>query len=85
MTGAEQPRGPGTPAVGPDASIHELQADIEQTRHQLGATVEAIAGKADVVDRARSAASRLAIAAFVGGAAIIGIVWWRRRRVNDRW
>jgi hypothetical protein len=85
MTGAEQPRGPGTPALGPDASIHELQADIEQTRHQLGATVEAIAGKADVVGRARSAAPRLAMVAVLSGAAIIGIVWWRRRRVNDRW
>ena len=80
MTGAEQPRGPGTPAVRPDASIHELQADIEQTRHQLGATVEAIAGKVDVVGRARSAAPRLAIAAVLGGLTIIGIVWWRRRR-----
>jgi uncharacterized protein DUF3618 len=85
MTGAEQPRGPGTPELGPDASIHELQADIEQTRHQLGATVEAIAGKADVVGRARSAAPRLAMVAVLGGAAAIGIVWWRRRRVNDRW
>lgn len=84
MTGAEQSRGPGTPAPGPDASVHELQADIEQTRHQLGATVEAIAGKVDVVDKARSAAPRLAIAAAVlGGVAIIGIVW-RRRRVKGR-
>ncbi len=84
MTGAEQPRGPGTPAVGTDASIHELQADIEQTRHQLGTTVEAIAGKADVVEKARSAAPRLAVAAVLGGVAVIGIVRWRRRRVNDR-
>ncbi|OBI50930.1 DUF3618 domain-containing protein [Mycobacterium sp. E796] len=77
MTGAERPRGPGTPPVGPDASIHELQADIEQTREQLGATVEAIAGKAD---RIRSAAPRLAIAAVLGVATIIGLAWWRRRR-----
>ncbi|OBI15916.1 hypothetical protein A5712_27310 [Mycobacterium sp. E2327] len=77
MTGAERPRGPGTPPVGPDASIHELQADIEQTREQLGATVEAIAGKAD---RIRSAAPRLAIAAVLGAATIIGLAWWRRRR-----
>jgi hypothetical protein len=79
MTGAEQPRGPGTPAPGPDASIHELQADIEQTRHQLGATVEALAGKVDVVAKARSAAPRLAMAAALGGVMIIGIIWWRRR------
>jgi hypothetical protein len=66
--------------VGPDASIHDLQADIEQTRHQLGATVEALAGKVDVVGRARSAAPRLAIAAVLTGATIIAIVWWGRRR-----
>ncbi|OBI52322.1 DUF3618 domain-containing protein [Mycobacterium sp. E787] len=77
MTRAERPRGPGTPAVGPDASIHDLQADIEQTREQLGATVEAIAGKAD---KARSAASRLAIAAVLGGITITCFAWWRRRR-----
>lgn len=81
MTGAERPRGPGTPAVGPDASIHDLQADIEQTRDQLGATVEAIAGKADKV---RSAVPRLAIAAVLGGVTIIGFAWWRRRAMNAR-
>ncbi len=81
MTGAERPRGPGAPAVGPDASIHDLQADIEQTRDQLGATVEAIAGKADKV---RSAAQRLAIAAALGGVTIIGLAWWRRRAMNAR-
>lgn len=80
MTRADRPRGPGTPAVGPDASIHELQADIEQTRDQLGATVEAISGKLNVVDRARSAAPRLAMMGLVAGTAVIGIVWWRRRR-----
>jgi Protein of unknown function (DUF3618) len=80
MTGAEHPRGPGTPPPAPDASVHDLQADIEQTRHQLGATVQALAGKADVVGRARAAAPRLAIPAVLGGLAIVGILWWRRRR-----
>ncbi|OBG38604.1 DUF3618 domain-containing protein [Mycobacterium sp. E3198] len=81
MTHAERPRGPGTPAVGPDASIHDLQADIEQTRDQLGATVEAIAGKAE---KARSAAPRLAMAAALGGVTIVCFAWWRRRRRNAR-
>lgn len=84
MTEAERPRGPGTPAVEPDASIHDLQADIEQTRDQLGATVEALAGKANVVEKARSAAPRLAIAGVLGGVTIVGIAWWRRRRVAAR-
>jgi hypothetical protein len=70
--------------VGPDASIHELQADIEQTREQLGATVEAIADKVNVVDKARSAAPRLAVTAALGGVAIIGIIWWRRRVKSRR-
>ncbi len=80
MTGAERPRGPGTPAVGPDASVHDLQADIEQTRDQLGATVEAISGKLNVADRARSAAPRLATMGVLAGATVIGIAWWRHRR-----
>lgn len=80
MTGVERPRGPGTPALGPDASVHDLQADIEQTRDQLGATVEAISGKLNVADRARAAAPRLAMIGVIAGAAVIGIVWWRRRR-----
>ncbi len=80
MTGAERPRGPGTPAAGPDASVHDLQADIEQTREQLGATVEAISGKLNVVGRARSAAPRLAMTGLLAGATVTGIVWWRQRR-----
>ncbi len=80
MTGAERPRGPGTPPVGPDASVHDLQADIEQTRDQLGATVEAISGKLNVAARARSAAPRLAMMGLLAGATLIGIAWWRHRR-----
>ncbi len=80
MTRPERPRGPGTPPVGPDASVHDLQADIEQTRDQLGATVEAISAKLNVVDKARSAAPRLAMLALLAGITAIGMVWWRRRR-----
>jgi hypothetical protein len=44
---------PGRPEPGPDASIDEIQADIEQTRHELGQTVEALSDKLDVKERAR--------------------------------
>jgi hypothetical protein len=80
MTGADQPRGPEGPAAGPDAGIEDIQADIDQTREQLGATVEAIADKVDVVGKARSAAPRLAVGAVLGTVTIVAIVWWRRRR-----
>jgi hypothetical protein len=36
------------------ASISELQADIEQTRHDLGDTVEALAAKLDVKAQVKS-------------------------------
>jgi hypothetical protein len=36
------------------ASISELQADIEQTRHELGDTVEALAAKLDVKAQVKS-------------------------------
>jgi hypothetical protein len=69
---------------GPDAGIDDLQADIDRTREQLGATIEALSDKVNVVDRARekarAAAPALAIVALLGGVTVIGVVWWRRRR-----
>lgn len=41
------------PEPGPDAGIDELQADIEQTRQQLGETVGALSDKLDVKARAQ--------------------------------
>lgn len=46
--GSEQARG----AKGPD----ELRREIERTRHELGDTVEELAGKMDVKARARARA-----------------------------
>jgi hypothetical protein len=41
---------PPSPQPGPDAGIDDIQTDIEQTRKELGATAEALTGKADVKD-----------------------------------
>ncbi|OBJ48054.1 DUF3618 domain-containing protein [Mycobacterium sp. 1423905.2] len=89
MTGAERtPPGAGEqrPEVGSDASIDDIQADIERTRDQLGETVQALSDKVNVVDRARDTAREKAEAAkpllaiAAGGLVIVAVVWWRRRR-----
>jgi len=47
------------PAPGPDATADELQADIEQTRADLGETVDALTQKLDVKARAKGKASEI--------------------------
>jgi ElaB/YqjD/DUF883 family membrane-anchored ribosome-binding protein len=42
---------------GPDASVEDIQADIDKTRHELGQTVEALAAKADVKGQVKQKAS----------------------------
>jgi hypothetical protein len=42
----------GRPEPGPDASIDDLQSDIERTRDELGETVGALSEKLDVKARA---------------------------------
>jgi ElaB/YqjD/DUF883 family membrane-anchored ribosome-binding protein len=49
MTGPNQAR----PEPGPDAGIDDIQGDIEQTRHELGQTVEALQAKLDVKERTK--------------------------------
>jgi hypothetical protein len=44
---------PARPEPGPDADISELQNDIEQTRKELGQTVEDLSAKLDVKQRAK--------------------------------
>jgi Protein of unknown function (DUF3618) len=44
---------PPSPQPGPDAGSDDIQTDIEQTRKELGETVEALTGKADVKDEVK--------------------------------
>ncbi|KUH99272.1 DUF3618 domain-containing protein [Mycobacterium sp. IS-3022] len=41
------------PEPGPEAGVDDIQADIEQTRSELGETVEALQAKLDVKGRAK--------------------------------
>jgi len=53
MTGSE----PHQREPGPDASIDDIQADIEQTRKELGQTVDALSAKLDVKERTQHKAA----------------------------
>lgn len=44
---------PARPEPGPDAGIDDLQTDIEQTRKELGQTVEELSAKLDVKQRTK--------------------------------
>jgi uncharacterized protein (DUF3084 family) len=52
MTGPD----PSHPEPGPDASIDDIRADIENTREELGETVEALSAKLDVKERTKQKA-----------------------------
>jgi hypothetical protein len=41
------------PEPGADADVDDIETDIEQTRKELGQTVEALSSKLDVKERAR--------------------------------
>lgn len=43
---------PSRPEPGPDASISDIEADLDRTRAELGQTVEALSDKLDVKARA---------------------------------
>ncbi|MDA4109713.1 DUF3618 domain-containing protein [Mycolicibacterium holsaticum] len=47
----------GRPEPGPSADIAEIEADIEQTRDELGQTVAALSSKLDVKERSRQKAA----------------------------
>lgn len=87
MTGPEKPQSEPAPA----ADMAELQADIERTRAELGATTQALTDKLDVKARASEAAAdakdqlveeAVPITAVVVAAAavIVGVLVWRRSR-----
>ena len=44
---------PGRPEPAPDASVDDIQEDIEATRVELGETVEALSAKLDVKQQAK--------------------------------
>ena len=79
---------PQPPELGPNAGIDEIQADIEQTRDQLGETVDALSHKLNVKEQAEHKVSQLraetppAVPVAIAGAvaAVLGVVIWRRRR-----
>lgn len=79
---------PLPPEPGPDASIDDIQADIERTRQELGATVGTLTERLDVKKQTQQKAAELRekavpavpIAVFVAVAAVVGIIVWRRRR-----
>ncbi|BBZ17070.1 DUF3618 domain-containing protein [Mycolicibacterium gadium] len=48
---------PNRPEPGPDAGIEDIEADAEQTRKELGETIEALADKLDVKGRVKDKAS----------------------------
>ena len=48
---------PDRPEPGPDAGISDIEADIEQTRNELGQTVQALSAKLDVKERAKEKAA----------------------------
>jgi ElaB/YqjD/DUF883 family membrane-anchored ribosome-binding protein len=85
MTGSDQPQ----PA--PAAGVDELQADIERTRAELGATTKALTNKLDVKARAGEAASDakdrvvekavpISAIAAAAVAVVLGVAIWRRRK-----
>lgn len=45
------------PEPGPDAGIDDIQTDIEETRKELGDTVEALTAKMDVKQRTKDKAA----------------------------
>ncbi|EHI12475.1 DUF3618 domain-containing protein [Mycolicibacterium thermoresistibile] len=47
---------PARPEPGPEAGIADLEADIETTRREISATVQALSDKLDVKERAREKA-----------------------------
>ena len=77
----------------------QIKAEIEATRHQLGATIDELSGRLDVPARAKESAARAKDTAvetyresppMVIGAAValvgvvVGLVVWRRKRAASR-
>lgn len=76
------------PEPGPDAGKDDIEADIEQTRAELGATTSALAAKLDVPQQARQkvaetkqrVSGKAVPIAVALGVTLVAVVIWRRRR-----
>ena len=69
--GAPQDSRPAEARTGPAGDVQELKHEIEQTREQLGETVEQLVAKTDVRARARDKATEL-----TGRVAAVGTPVW---------
>lgn len=83
-------------ANGSSASTpEEIQADIDRQREQLAQTVDALSHKLDVKSQAQAKVARirdgattdsgkprpeLVAVSVAGVAAVVALIWWRRRR-----
>ncbi len=67
------------PEPGPDADLDDIQHDIEETRAQLGNTVEALSAKMNLPERAketaRAAQPTLVLAASAAGVTLVALLW----------
>lgn len=69
-----------SPAGGSDKDARtpeEIRSDIDQTREELGETVAAVAGKADLKKQAKAFAQANPVALKIGGALMAGFVLGR--------
>jgi MYXO-CTERM domain-containing protein len=81
----------GSPATSPE----EIQADIDRQREQLAQTVDALSHKLDVKSQAQEKVAQakdhattdsgkprpeLIAVGVAGVAAVVALIWWRRRR-----
>lgn len=78
------------PDLPSDAGVDAIQADIEQTRKELGETVNALSAKADVTGRVKEKVNETRRNVPVGplaaalGAAVVVVLLLRRRRRRRR-
>jgi hypothetical protein len=95
----EDARGPGAPDVRGPSDPDAIKARIEETRAQLGRTVDELSHRLDVPARAKEGAYRARDTAVetyresppvvLGAglalvAVVIGVVVWRRKRSSSR-
>ena len=96
---ADDAKGSGTPDGSGPTDVDALKAEIDQTRQQLGRTVDELSARLDVPARTKERAARvkdtavetyresppLVIAGTVAlVGALIGLVAWRRRRATRK-